>query len=403
MNIPMDKKPSSIDLLQNHTAHEYQSQLQKLISLWSDSTIGQINALKFQGLLQDPMEKFRKLNQEEMLISSKFQGLLQDPMEKFRKLNQEEMLISSKFQGLLQDPMEKFRKLNQEEMFITSKFQGLLQDPMEKFRKAYQEEMSITSKFQGLLQDPMEKFRKAYQEEMSITSKYQGLIQDPMEKFREPQLRLQGLAFPSNSFILEQLSNALKTQSFLQEKMETISDVCINDDGTFSIDNELISVESVSECINSMFIDDECNVDFIERLKKLSSPTRAVVLYLLQLIIIPYFVAIYANLTTPLWEGLQKESISSEPRTAKKEIIREKNEIYSAEYLQDYRLVSTKNLSVRTSGNKNAEIIDELYFGKTVKLIEKTKSWCLIEYQNPDTEKLKQGWVFSRYLSRFSK
>jgi len=368
MKIPMDKKPSSINLLQNQMAYEYQSQMQKLISPLSNSTLGYI-----KGLNPSPMLSSSLLEQSNsMTLHNSVLGLV-------KGLNLSPMLSSS-----LLEQSNSMTLHNS----VLGLIKGLKPNSMLSISLlAQNNSMMLSNSTLGLIN----------------SLKHHRLLQEQMEKYREPQLRLQGMIFSSNISILEQMKNALKTQSFLQEQIGLMNDVSINNDGTFSIENETISAESVSACINSIFIDDECNIDFIEQLKKLSSPTRSVVLCLLSLVIIPYIVAICANLTTPFWEGLQKESTSSEPRIAKKEIIREVNEIYSAEYLQDYRFVSTKNLSVHTLGNKNAEIIDELYLGKTVRLIEKSKSWFLIEYQDSDTNELKQGWVFSRYLSRFNK
>jgi uncharacterized protein YgiM (DUF1202 family) len=63
--------------------------------------------------------------------------------------------------------------------------------------------------------------------------------------------------------------------------------------------------------------------------------------------------------------------------------------------------VTTKILNVRRFGNIKSEIIDDIFFGKKVKILEKSKDWSFIEYEDYETLEIKQGWVFSRYLHKF--
>jgi hypothetical protein len=244
-------------------------------------------------------------------------------------------------------------------------------------------------------------------EQINKTVIPQSLLQEQMERYLAPQRRLQELIFPPNSSILKQINNAIRAQSLLQEQMALIDDVHINEDGTFSVDDVLISEDCISECIDSISFDYESHIDFvsyfIEWLKNLDNPLRAVIANLTATNINTFVTIIGIVVSIAALPSCENEHKEFPIRMTKKEIIRAANEVYSIEKLKGYLFVSIGVLRVRDFGSNNADIVDELYIGKVVKLIEKSKSWSLVEYSDSDTGELKQGWVFSRYLSRFNK
>ncbi|MDP2363488.1 MAG: SH3 domain-containing protein [Ignavibacteria bacterium] len=192
--------------------------------------------------------------------------------------------------------------------------------------------------------------------------------------------------------------STLEFQGLAQNHTELVANIHINGDGTFSVGNESVSQEEILEYINDFSINYESYIDsingFIEQLKNLSNPVIKVVLIYL---FIPYFIAIFANLTTSYWEEQWNQFPNLSTREVKKEIISSANGNYNSQFLRDHPFVATKILYVRKYESTRAEMVDELYIGKTVKVIDKKRSWCLIEYQDSDANELKQGWVFSRY------
>ena len=198
--------------------------------------------------------------------------------------------------------------------------------------------------------------------------------------------------------------NTLAFQSLAQNNSELLANIRISEDGTFSVGNESVCQEEILECINDFSINYESYIDsvngFIEQLKNLSNPTiKAVLIYLF----LPYFIAIIANLSTPYWEEQWNESANLSTREVKKEIVSSANDNFDSQFLQDHHFVASKILYVREYESTKAGMIDEIYIGKIVKVIDKKRSWSLIEYQDSDTNELKQGWVFSRYLSKFNR
>ncbi|QVM88603.1 SH3 domain-containing protein [Pseudomonas lalucatii] len=179
--------------------------------------------------------------------------------------------------------------------------------------------------------------------------------------------------------------------------MDSIS---INKGGALSIAGEVVDVEQIENTVAEISGDysspEEFFNAFFKLLEKLGNATRIAVIYL----VFPYFLSIVANLTTPLYEEWWKEYAGGDHRAAKK-IVREANEVYRPEELNGYRFVYATILHVRSSGSISSEIIDKLYLGKTVKIIERVKRWSHVEYQDSDSGEPKQGWVFSRYLEKF--
>lgn len=70
--------------------------------------------------------------------------------------------------------------------------------------------------------------------------------------------------------------------------------------------------------------------------------------------------------------------------------------------LSQYRYVSNERLIIRKDKSVNSKALYTLEFGQVVRLLYKNKNWTLIEYVVED-DKIIQGWVFTRYISRFKK
>ncbi|HIF9209025.1 TPA: SH3 domain-containing protein [Photobacterium damselae] len=208
-----------------------------------------------------------------------------------------------------------------------------------------------------------------------------------MEPFRAQQAQIDKLLKP----ISEHLLNG------------NFDNIERNQDGSLSFEGCIVDVGTLNDCINEITNESDTTDFVLSNLVKwfnsLSDSLKVVVAVLL----LPYCVSIFANLTTPIYEGWWQEITTAEQRTAKKEIIKEANQLYLLSELNEYRFVIASVLHVRESGNRKSEIVGELYLGKAVKVISKLKRWTLVEYFDESSEEIKQGWVFSRYLEKFSK
>jgi hypothetical protein len=74
----------------------------------------------------------------------------------------------------------------------------------------------------------------------------------------------------------------------------------------------------------------------------------------------------------------------------------------SPELLLEYRYVSAKLLIVRQSPRARSPEVARLTFGKPVKLLKKEKDFALVLWTDKDSGAEIQGWVFSRYLGKFT-
>ena len=94
--------------------------------------------------------------------------------------------------------------------------------------------------------------------------------------------------------------------------------------------------------------------------------------------------------------------LGESPQAAKKEIQAiARVAVGSAEILAEYRYVSAKVLIVRQNPKARSPWAGRLPFGRAVKLLKKEKDFALVLWTDQDSGSVIQGWVFSRYLSKF--
>jgi hypothetical protein len=271
-----------------------------------------------------------------------------------------------------------------------------------------QEEMKKFLEPQSLIAEEMKKLRdpqSRLQEEIKKFLEPQSLIAEQIKKLHDPQSRLQeeikGL-FQPQLVLNQEISKYLHSLTgYLSDPL--IGSVFVDDSGSVVVGNETVSVDAITKQVEKLATSSNAGAEFIhalfEWLERINAATRVFVIYL----VLPYILAIIANLTTPIYEDWWKSIPISEPRVARKQIVEAANELYQRHELHDYRFVSARILHVRESARQSSAVVDELYFGKTVKLIEKSKRWSFVEYYDQDTNIAKRGWVFSRYLAKFQK
>ncbi|HCE4574274.1 SH3 domain-containing protein [Vibrio parahaemolyticus] len=243
---------------------------------------------------------------------------------------------------------------------------------------------------QAQLASIMEPFR-AQQAQIDALMKpfraQQAQLVSIMEPFRAQQAQIDALMKP--------LSEYLTSGNFERLGLDA--------NGSLSFEGSVIEVDSLKNCFDEVITHSaESTVTpdaFSQWFNSLNEKVKAIVVFFL----LPYCISIFANFTTPIYEIWWQQLSLIDQRSAKKEVVKEANKSYDFSELHDYRFVVATVLHVRESGSKNSEIIAELYIGKTVKVINKLKRWTLVEYYDENSGQLEQGWVFSRYLEKFSK
>ncbi len=271
------------------------------------------------------------------------------------------------------------------------------EEQMKKFlepQRRYEEQMKKFLEPQRRYEEQMKKFRepqRRYEEQMKKFLEPQRRFEEQMKKFLEPQRRYE-----------EQIKKFLRPlNNYLSEpEMGTFT---IDPNGVITVNNETVEVDMVTESIASI-TDQIANGDnfldqFFEGIGKLKTALRIAIVYL----ILPYFLSIIANLTTPLFEEWWKDHYSTDKRVAKKELGQLAANYYDDNELSKYRFVNTKILHVRLNKSTHSRKVGVLTFGKIIRVLEKSRSWSLIEYQDNEYFEVRRGWVFSRYISKFKK
>lgn len=244
----------------------------------------------------------------------------------------------------------------------------------------------------------------------------QNMMEDSIRKMLEPQIQLQQQideVFTSQLKQFDALKDAFSPEKFgfgevsrfldpLNQYVAELAsaDVHLSDSASLIVDGYEVSLAEVDAAVEQMG-EPESEEALIQRLIEVLGRLAKPVRIALVKIFITYFLAILANLTTPIYADWWEQYSHLEPRVAKKEIVRDAEELFTAEQLLGYRFVYATLLHVRAEGVMSGEVIDALPMGKTVKVVERRKSWSLIEYEDPESEEVLQGWVFSRYLMKF--
>ena len=169
-------------------------------------------------------------------------------------------------------------------------------------------------------------------------------------------------------------------RSFLVEDIECIINDCLEKSGFYA--NQI----SIQNSINNL-------TNMVYKLKE----------SFLQKILIAVIVTIICNvIIMPVLKNIEKYFTKNNKEIAKL-IKKEVNNTYSNKtILTHFRFVKAECLNVRNSSSIKSMVVGKLYFGQVVRIIYKNKNWTLIEYISENEEIHIKGWVFTRYLQKFT-
>jgi len=227
----------------------------------------------------------------------------------------------------------------------------------------------------------------------------QKMWQEHLDKFLEPQRRLQ-----------EQINNLIAPEhtwrKILEKYLSNLESIKVDSSGAISIGTESFTASEVSKELNAL--SQELSIartfkEFFDRLFAYLVLIGRPLAHILLAILVPYIVAIIANVTTPIYEDWWSEYFGKTKQEITESIREEALATYDIEQLRGHRFVVARSLRVRSGPSTNDEIIGKLNMGKVVRLLEKEKSWFLVEYYSEKEDRICKGWVFSRYLAKFTK
>lgn len=112
------------------------------------------------------------------------------------------------------------------------------------------------------------------------------------------------------------------------------------------------------------------------------------------------------GVTTPIVEQAQTNDYKVIEKNMKIEvnntlIINVESKDVRDEFMKIYGYVSTEKLVMRQTNKVKSNALHTLEFGQIVRIIHKDRNWTLVEYESEGDPI--QGWVFTRYISKFKK
>jgi hypothetical protein len=335
---------------------------------------------------------------------------LHDPMKEYQEsiksmqLHDPIMVVREAMKALqLQDPLKEYRE-------VIKAMQ--LHDPMKEAREA----MKVLQ-----LQDPLKEYRevmKAMQLHNPMKEVREAMkalqLQDPLKEFRESMKAtqfhssMQAVNSALKALCLENILRTTSQQEWPLAHARVDGGITVNADNTVTLDSTTLSCTEIQQIANEIsdrtFNRSSEKIEYaittlVAEIRALKNPALEKVLLLL---VYPIIVALIFSIVNPITDFYIKESLNAEKREVEKKI---KKHVLSATKdsatLNSFRLVSRKSLDVRVNPSATSPTLGRLYFGQVVVLIEKQKDWSLVAWSDDDNEVAVQGWVFSRYLSKF--
>lgn len=198
------------------------------------------------------------------------------------------------------------------------------------------------------------------------------------------------------------IANIVKEYGYISE-----IPIVINSDGTISSQSMTLSIDEIRSAVDDLIqkhIDSKtASIEalinsLIFKISELKEP-------LLKRIFIGVIIAFISTLIFSFVKPQIDESIkhfSINRRVIVKEIQKEARTHLTtdAAFLKNFRFVSVKCLNMHANSNRKSTIVNILYFGSIVRIVEKRKNWSFVEYVDSETNKAIQGWVFTRYIEK---
>ncbi|KQP15568.1 hypothetical protein ASF45_28650 [Pseudorhodoferax sp. Leaf265] len=125
---------------------------------------------------------------------------------------------------------------------------------------------------------------------------------------------------------------------------------------------------------------------------------------LLFAILVPVLMAIVFSFVNPVADFYVKKWLEGTPKQEAVKQVKEaaREAVGDVRLLSNYRFVNVQRLDLRSGPKAKAPVIGQLRFSQTVRILEKDRDFTLVAWRSEDGKVELQGWVFSRYLRRFT-
>jgi hypothetical protein len=119
--------------------------------------------------------------------------------------------------------------------------------------------------------------------------------------------------------------------------------------------------------------------------------------------IFPIILASFVLVLTPIFDFYIKKMLEEVNKTSSKTVVASaKVLVPDVRVLEGYRYVSASLLQVRGKAKIQSRVIGTLTFGQPIRVVERNKSWALVEWRDSENNVQLQGWVLARYLRKFN-
>ncbi|MCP4682176.1 MAG: SH3 domain-containing protein [Desulfobacterales bacterium] len=209
------------------------------------------------------------------------------------------------------------------------------------------------------------------------------------ETFREMFAPSGAVASAFQSIINQEYFNPLHITDSIKSLTDELSipEFNINSDGILSFENQNIDLTELNIAVSTFFeeISDDSSIETaISRLVDLKKPAQSIAIWILNHIIIVFFVSVMAGLFTPCLQNIFDSKPLKSRRQVTHTIKNLSHEIDLYEY-KGYRVVTADILNLRQKPNMKANVIGKLKRGKLVRVKKKKKNWTKVEVENRDS------------------
>lgn len=271
--------------------------------------------------------------------------------------------------------------------------------------------------FSGLKKHEIESVSK-YEKLLKSLNPVQDILRsletiEPLQKYAS----MMAISVPSRDLrkiLTEQqnpwLSTLKEQSSSLSRMLDAVSSIQIAIDSELEINAELADGDFEANSIVDVAVDSFSSMpdarieDLVEKLgNAFQASSNSKDKSVFATYIFPIILAAIVVILDPIADFYIKKTLEQVNKTTQKTVeTSAKVLVPDRSVLDGYRYVSAQSLQVRSNAKIQSRAIGNLTFGQAVLVIEKNKSWALVEWKDSENNLQLQGWVLARYISKFN-
>lgn len=236
------------------------------------------------------------------------------------------------------------------------------------------------------------------------------LISPVIKDFVNESMRIQESFAPILSSSIAISSTLISTLNRVNETVKNLDEgeISVNSDGTVSLRNDFFKIDDikvlVEDCISeSLALKQSSSLESaINKILDAAGKKHPVLRIIVASILLPFLINVLTSVLFSSQSNNYYTVINQNKTIIVKNIRKEVRNIQlDNSFYKNYRFVSSDSLRVWSRNTMKSRVIGHIYFGQVVKVIHKQRNWTLIECSDENGEIFVEGWVLTRYTSRF--